>query len=242
MREKTYNSQYRIGHVVITHTGPLLIVIYSIHTYIQLIVPISIPIPSFSPSLVSSAYLPSLPNFLSFYCDNPLSPISAASMWMCGHPPGHGQPMSYQWPLPPPEKKRGDNPHTISYPHPCFPAKRGTSWDPLSFMINFLTILILLSATRSDKQSTASTCHIHVTAKGRPFTVFSCPLSLNSFHPVSATFFGPWVEWYRYSTWLSTHAHVFLTFQTLWVSRLTTILCNTFLTKAENNTILWIET
>lgn len=45
---KTYNSQYRIGHVVITHTGPLLIVIYSIHIYNSSF-PYPFPFPPFCP-------------------------------------------------------------------------------------------------------------------------------------------------------------------------------------------------
>lgn len=98
---------------------------------------------------------------------------------MCGHPPG--QRATYQWPLPTPEKKRDSPyPHTITYPHPCFPAGR-TSGDPLSFMIKFLTIFILLNTTHSDKYSTVSSCNTHVTAKGLPFTVSSCPLVLTLF-------------------------------------------------------------
>lgn len=155
---------------------------YIFHTYIQFILLISIPLPFLLSSPVFSTYLPSRPNFLSFYCDNPLSPISAASMWMCGHPPG--QWATYQWPLPTPEKKRDSPyPHTISYPHPCFPARGGTSGDPFSFMIKFLTILILLSTTRSDKYSTVSSCNIHARPKAG---LSPSPPALwlsHSFHP-----------------------------------------------------------
>lgn len=132
---------------------------------------------------------------------------------MCGHPPG--QWATYQWPLPTPEKKR-DSPysHTISYPHPCFPARGGTSGDPFSFMIKFLTILILLSTTRSDKYSTVSSCNIHA----RPRPAFRCLLLPSGSHtlsiPMSAAPSEPWVGWYRYSTWPITHTHLLLTFQT----------------------------